>query len=87
MLTIRAPALCLHPRQRETDGVKRRRQINRQRFVPVFRREILDRAEISNDSVVDQNIQPPMSMLCNLDQLGDLRGLPQVGTVVLRAHA
>jgi hypothetical protein len=86
MLTIRPQALCLHPRQRETNGVKRRRQINRQRFVPVLGSKVLDWTEIANDSIVHQNVQPTVPLLCDLDQLGDLRGLPQVGTVVLGAH-
>jgi hypothetical protein len=54
-----APVFSPHRRQGQADGMESGGQIDRQRLIPVFGREILHRAEVTNDGVVDQNVGAP----------------------------
>ena len=51
-----APAVLLHPRHGEPDGVERRRQIHRHPFVPFLDADVFDGTQVTHDGVVDQDV-------------------------------
>ena len=59
-----------------------RAEIDRDDLVPVFGREILDRADMLDAGVVDQDIQPSERLDRTRDHVRDLVRLRHVGAVI-----
>ena len=74
-------------RQYQTNGMKNRGQVHRKRFVPMFGLKLLDRREMANHGVVDENVDGAILIQRRLDQITDFCGLPQIGAVVKRLDA
>ena len=86
MLTTR-PKSRAHAGQDEPGGVERRREVHCQGPVPVLRLEILERREVTDNGVVDHDVDRAEALLRRLDEGSDLTGVREVGAVMQRPHA
>ena len=67
-----SPKLVLaHRRQRRPHRMKRRRQVDRQDRVPFLDRKMLERSDMLDAGIVDQDIEPPVTGDGSRDHLGD----------------
>jgi hypothetical protein len=67
--------------------VERRRQVHRQRLVPVLGPKRLDGREVTDHGVVDQDIDRAQAAYGRFDQGSDLPGLGEIGAMMERPHA
>ena len=82
-----APFARLHARHGGADGMKRRRQIDRDDLVPFLDREFLDRRDVLNAGIVDEDVERAESLLGRVDHVGNFGGLGHVGRRIGRLHA
>ncbi len=78
-----SPAGGAHLRQRGSGGVKGRGQVDRDDRIPLLRRELVDRGNVLNAGVVDQDI----AAACRLDQGAAFVRLGHVGLDIARLDA
>jgi hypothetical protein len=81
------PLLGFHDRDRHAHGVKGARKIDRQDLVPLLSRECLDRGDVLDASVVNQNVNVAERGSRGGDEIGNLIGLGCVGAVTSDRHA
>ena len=79
-----APLLRLHARHRGTDRVKGRRQVDGDDRVPLLDWELLDRRNVLDAGVRDQDVDRAEGFLRGLDHGGNLGRLRHVRPVVER---
>ena len=76
-----APAALLHAGNGVTGEMKRARQVDGDDRVPLLGREFLDRRDVLNAGIVDDNVDPAELLLCSSEERSDLIGLGHVGPV------
>jgi hypothetical protein len=76
------PVAALHRRKCGANGMKCSRQINRNDSVPAIGRKLLDRSDILDTCVIDENIDRSEPVFGVADKRGALFGIGEVGRVV-----
>jgi hypothetical protein len=74
-----APALLLHRRNRQADGVKGAGEIDRQDRIPLLDRELLDRGNMLDAGIVDEDVDAAELAAREVDHGGDVAALADVG--------
>ena len=82
-----APLARLHAGHRGADGVERRRQVDGDDRVPLLDREFLDRRDVLDAGIVDQDVARAELLFGRLDHRGDLGRLGHVGRRIERLDA
>ena len=82
-----APFARLHARHRGADGMKRRRKIDGDDLVPFLDRKFLDRRDMLDAGIVDEDVERTESLLGRLHHGGDLGRLGHVGRRIDRLDA
>ena len=72
------PFARLHPRQSRVNRVERRREIDRNDGLPLFRRKILDWRNELNPGVIDEKVDGAEGFFRLLDHTGDFGALGHV---------
>ena len=86
VLMIRPQPFCLHRRHREAGGVEGRGQVDGDDRVPFLGREVLDRRDVLDAGIVDEDVGPAELVGAALHHRLDRRRVGHVGAVVDRAE-
>jgi hypothetical protein len=77
------PVAALHRRKCGANGMKCSRQIDRNDSVPAIRRKLLDRSDMLDTCVIDENIDRSEPVFGVADKRGALFGIREVGAVIM----